>query len=287
MTELMKHGLVLPGENISKYTSASIFQTSDILYGPGLKGNQVLRPGLLHSNVTQDGNFIFWIETHTKRYHDPVPGDVVLGTITQRLPEFFRVDIGTAEQGLLPMLSFQGATKRSKPDIYPGDLVVCEITKSTDSNSEPILTCVDERTGKANGLGVITGGGNIERPGVLSGMVAALTVVQSSGLAKTKKKGDKSVKEDYQKKGQTKKGSDCDGNARWLPLALCRRLLQHNSVILKSIGKHLSFEIAVGMNGLVWLNGGTIDKTMAIFTVIERCEFIPDEDVVNMINSIC
>merc|ERR1712066_676994 len=112
-------------------------------------------------------------------------------------------------------VEFQGATKRSKPDIYPGDLVVCEITKGTDSNSEPMLTCVDERTGKANGLGVITGGGNIERPGVLSGMVAALTVVQSSGLAKTNKnKNDKKKNnkegETYQKKGQTKKGSDCD-----------------------------------------------------------------------------
>ena len=58
-------------------------------------------------------------------------------------------------------------------------------------------------------------------------------------------------------------------------------------MILKSVGKHLSFEIAVGMNGLVWLNGGTIDKTMAIFTVIERCEFIPDEEVVKLIDSIC
>lgn len=255
--------------------------------------------------MTAEGNFIFWIETHTKRYHDPVPGDVVLGTVVTRLSEFFRVDIGTAELGMLNMLAFQGATKRSKPDIYPGDLVVCEILKTTDCNSEPMLTCVDDRTGKANGLGVITGGGNIERPGVLSGMVAALTVVQSSGLAKTNKMKNKTdnrnqsrnqtqktgkteeKEEPYKKKGQTKKGSDCDGNARWLPLALCRRLLQQNSVILKSIGKHLSFEIAVGMNGLVWLNGGTIDKTMAIFTVVERCEFIPDEEVVNLINSIC
>ena len=118
--ELTKHGLVLPGESISKYTSASVFQTTEILYGPGLNGASVTRPGLLHSNVTAEGNFIFWIETHTKRYHDPVPGDVVLGTVVTRLSEFFRVDIGTAELGMLNMLAFQGATKRSKPDIYPG-----------------------------------------------------------------------------------------------------------------------------------------------------------------------
>merc|ERR1711934_768995 len=118
-------------------------------------------------------------------------------------------------------------------------------------------------------------------------MVAALTVVQSSGLAKTNKNKNKKDlqknEEGYTKKCQTKKGSDCDGNARWLPLALCRRLLQQNSVILKSVGKHLSFEIAVGMNGLVWLNGGTIDKTLMIFNVVEKCEFIPDEEVVGLI----
>jgi len=283
--EFMKHRMVLPGDNISAVVKQPQFQKSDILFGPGLDKEKVVRPGILHSNVTSNGCFVFWVETHTKKYHDPMPGDIVLGTITQRLGDYFRVDIGTPELALLAMLAFQGATKRSKPDIYPGDLVVCQVTEMTTADTEPFLTCVDERSGKANGLGVITGGGTTERPGVLSGMVAATTVVQSSGLVKSGNK-NKDAMFAPERKGQTKNTSDCDGNARWLPLALCRRLLRQNSAILKAIGKHLSFEIAIGMNGLVWLNGGTIDKTMMIFNVIEKCEFIPDEEVLQLINAV-
>jgi len=283
---LTKYGLVLPGDKITETIQLLKCDEDMIIYGPGLTKSQcVIRPGLLYSNITTEGQYIFWVETHSKKYHDPVSGDIVLGVVVQRLTEYFRVDIGTSELALLPMLAFQGATKRSKPDIYPGDLVVCEITEQSKSSStEILLTCVNERTGKSDGLGVITGGGSIERPGVLSGMVAATTVVQSSGLArKDNKKHTPSIPE---KQGQTKKGSDCDGFAQWFPLALCRRLLMKNSKILIAVGKNISFEIAIGMNGLVWLNGGTIDKTMMIFNVIEKCEFIPDEEVISLINAV-
>merc|ERR1719225_853663 len=89
---------------------------------------------------------------------------------------------------MLSMLNFQGATKRSKPDIYPGDIVVAKILDTTQDSGEPFLTCVNLRTGKSDGLGVLTGGGSTTRPGILSGMVAATTVVETAGLAKNLEK---------------------------------------------------------------------------------------------------
>lgn len=40
-----------------------------------------------------------------------------MGIVTGRMSEAFRVDIGTASPATLPMLAFEGATKRNKPNV--------------------------------------------------------------------------------------------------------------------------------------------------------------------------
>ena len=44
-------------------------------------------------------------------------GDPVIGIITMRLSEAYRVDIAEALPATLDHLAFQGATKRNKPDL--------------------------------------------------------------------------------------------------------------------------------------------------------------------------
>ena len=231
------------------------------------------------------------METFNKKYLDIEPGDVVVGVIAQRTSEYLRVDIGTAELGMLKLLNFQGATKRSKPDIYPGDLVIAKVLESSSVNSEPFLTCVNARTGKSDGLGVITGGGSIDRPGILSGMVAATQVLGAVGLEAAGNNKPNSSEfnpndPSHHQRGDTKKGSDCDGFAIWMSLSLCRRLLATESTILQSLGKSYSFEIAIGMNGYVWLNGGTIEKTIGILNAIESFEFVADDVIEEHMKSI-
>lgn len=43
-----------------------------------------------------------------------------MGAVTQRLGESYRVDIGSAHYATLDALAFEGATKRSKPNLKVG-----------------------------------------------------------------------------------------------------------------------------------------------------------------------
>ena len=47
----------------------------------------------------------------------PTKGDNVIGIITKTGSENFRVDIGSSMPAILGNLSFEGATKRNKPDL--------------------------------------------------------------------------------------------------------------------------------------------------------------------------
>ena len=47
----------------------------------------------------------------------PSKGDPVIGIVTQKAGDTFRVDIGSSEQASLSYLSFEGATKRNRPDV--------------------------------------------------------------------------------------------------------------------------------------------------------------------------
>lgn len=47
----------------------------------------------------------------------PVKGDSVVGVVTAKAGDMFRVDIGSSELATLSYLSFEGATKRNRPDV--------------------------------------------------------------------------------------------------------------------------------------------------------------------------
>ena len=47
----------------------------------------------------------------------PVRGEFVLGVVTMKAGDTFRVDIGANEIASLSYLSFEGATKRNRPDV--------------------------------------------------------------------------------------------------------------------------------------------------------------------------
>ena len=47
----------------------------------------------------------------------PVRGESVIGIVTNKGGDVFRVDIGGSEMGSLSYLTFEGATKRNRPDV--------------------------------------------------------------------------------------------------------------------------------------------------------------------------
>lgn len=79
-----------------------------------------------------------------------------------------------------------------------------------------------------------------------------LTCVSSSG-----------VKKDWST-GETIYGSLPEGLLIRVSLTMARSLLRPDCAVLNALGKHLVFEVAVGMNGAVWLRstGGALETTL-------------------------
>ncbi|GAA6044769.1 hypothetical protein JCM8097_002881 [Rhodosporidiobolus ruineniae] len=205
--------VLLPGDPLPSSSSSSSSKVLQL--GPGLssvtslKGKQratdqeaegvrATRAGLL-GHVEQGERGKWWIEGSVKRY-TPNPPEPVLGIITARHAEGYRVDIGSSQGASLDALAFEGATKRNKPNLKVGTLIYAHLL-STPPFSEPEISCVDPTTQKASGFGELKGGMLV----------------------------------------------------RGVELGRCRALLSPKNPLLARLGSQFPFEIAVGMNGRVWL----------------------------------
>lgn len=90
----------------------------------------------------------------------PRPGDLVIAQVQRSSQDFFHLTICPhTPQVILPQLAFEGASKKTRPQLKANDLVYAKIL-SANKNMEVELTCVNPSTGKAEpeGLGPITGG---------------------------------------------------------------------------------------------------------------------------------
>ncbi|KAK6727925.1 hypothetical protein RB195_005533 [Necator americanus] len=96
-----------------------------------------------------------WISVHSKRYVVE-KGDRVIGIVTGSMGDFYKLDIGTAENAVISYLSFEGATKRNRPELKIGDVVYAQVVDEF-AHTDIELTCVDALS-RAKGLGALTGG---------------------------------------------------------------------------------------------------------------------------------
>ncbi|KAF6729209.1 Exosome complex component RRP40 [Oryzias melastigma] len=124
--------------------------------GPGLRrtGDRlvVMKSGVLRHKPP----LTFWIESQQKRYV-ATKGETVIGIVTARGGDIFRVDFGGSELASLSYLAFEGATKRNRPNVQVGDLVFAQFLIA-NKDMEPELVCIDG-SGRANGMGVFGPGG--------------------------------------------------------------------------------------------------------------------------------
>ncbi|ELU16219.1 hypothetical protein CAPTEDRAFT_131167 [Capitella teleta] len=212
-------GIGLPGDKIvDKETDGRI------VLGPGLRKETehvlMTKPGKL---CFKDPN-IYWVDSHHKRYI-PVRGENVLGVVTNKSGDTFKVDIGGSEQASLSYLAFEGATKRNRPDVKIGDQVFCKLLVAS-KHTEPEVVCIDS-SGKSNGLGVIRDGG--------------MTITT--------------------------------------PCNHIRKILSPDCVLLKTLGNSLPYEIAIGMNGKIWIKGRTTKETIALTNAIACAEYMNNEQI--------
>uniref|UniRef100_A0A8C3CNP9 Exosome complex component RRP40 n=1 Tax=Cairina moschata TaxID=8855 RepID=A0A8C3CNP9_CAIMO len=132
-----------------------------LLCGPGLRrcaaGLLVTKCGLLRHRQPGGGGGAaaggaYWVDSQQKRYV-PVKGDQVIGIVTARAGDVFRLDVGGSEQASLSYLAFEGATKRNRPNVQVGDLIYGQFLVA-NKDMEPEMVCIDS-SGKASGMGVI------------------------------------------------------------------------------------------------------------------------------------
>jgi len=149
--------IVLPGDHVPA-------RHANLKLGPGLQqvstaanktGMPVIatRAGELHHSANRSK---WWIESNSRRYV-PAAQEAVIGVVTQKIGEGYRVDIGSAHYASLDGLAFEAATKRNKPNLKIGCLVYARVSLA-HKDMEPELECFDAQTRKAEGYGELKGG---------------------------------------------------------------------------------------------------------------------------------
>jgi len=135
---------VLAGDSIA-------FEEGDAT-GPGLtllNGQMICK----NSGRLRRKKNTLWVDHVQKKYVAQI-GDEVIGIVLGKMVDAFKLDIGCGEAAILNVLSFEGATKRSYPDLKIGDLVFCRVL-SSDISYEYEVVCIDGK-GKSNGLGPLS-----------------------------------------------------------------------------------------------------------------------------------
>ncbi|KAJ7600774.1 exosome complex exonuclease RRP40 [Mycena floridula] len=203
--------IVLPGENIPA-------QHVNLKLGPGLiqASDKIVstRAGILNHNPNGSK---WWIESNSRRYV-PAAQESVIGVITHKVGDGFRVDIGSAHSASLDGLAFEGASKRNRPNLRVGNLVYARVSLA-HKDMEPELECFDAQTRKAEGFGELKGG----------------FMTRCS-------------------------------------LRMCRQLLDPNHFLLPLLGGRFPMEVAVGMNGRVWINSKEVKDIISIVRSIELAD---------------
>ncbi|KAL3420431.1 Exosome complex component rrp40 [Phlyctema vagabunda] len=149
---------VLPGDHLDADLLPS-HATLPLKLGPGLRHipPSTITPtvaGQLHTDAKKNA---VWVEYNGGRYV-PTVGDLVIATIQRSAVDVFYASISDfTSSASLPQLSFEGASKKTRPQLSSGSLVYARITLA-NKHMDPELECVSSSTGKAEGLGPLTGG---------------------------------------------------------------------------------------------------------------------------------
>ncbi|XP_062404805.1 exosome complex component RRP40 [Sardina pilchardus] len=172
--------VLLPGDvfTVEPPAPETNLKSEKVVCGPGLRRDgddvRVCKCGVLRHKTPN----VFWIDSQQKRYV-PVKGETVIGVVTAKSGDIFKVDVGGSELASLSYLAFEGATKRNRPNVQVGDLVFGQFIIA-NKDMEPELVCIDS-CGRANGMGVFGDGGFLFR--VSLGLVRRLLAPQSEIVA--------------------------------------------------------------------------------------------------------
>ncbi len=93
-----------------------------------------------------------------KLQYVPTVGDLVIATIQRPAFDVYYASLSDyTPNASLDQLSFEGASRKTKPNLNRGSLVYARVTLA-NKHMDPELECVSSTTGKSEGLGPLTGG---------------------------------------------------------------------------------------------------------------------------------
>ncbi|XP_050225652.1 uncharacterized protein LOC126675111 isoform X2 [Mercurialis annua] len=206
--------VVVPGDVV---LDLSTMTNQTIKLGGGLRQDcdaiVVMKAGKLRFSKPNK----YWVESSQKRYM-PCAEDSVLGIVVDCKADNFIVDIKGPALAFLPVLAFEGGTRRNIPKFEIGTLLYVRVVKA-NPGINPELSCTDA-SGKAAEFGILKDGYMFE---------------SSTGLS--------------------------------------RMLLSSPTCpVLEALGKKLSFEIAAGLNGRVWVNATSPSIVIVVANAIIKSE---------------
>lgn len=217
-----------PGQDLRPFIEETVGKNNEnvikIQVGSGIIQNNDKIIALNHG-IFQKGkldtkfNFSF-----SKKRYVPMQNDLVIGIVTAKLAEFFRVDIGAQTTAVLSVLNgFEASTKKNKPNWNIGTLIFARISLA-HPDLEPELSCFDPS-------------GRI--PLDVFGEIGGTSIPPSTEPSKNQKSSRSSM----------------------LLRTTCNysKSLQNPSkcAVIGILGKYFEFEIAAGANGRLFVEAGS------------------------------
>lgn len=123
---------------------------------------------------------ITFVESSKRRY-TPSIHDCVIGIVSARFSEGYRLDLGASVPGTLDALAFPHVNRKSKPNIPLRGLVYARVQSVVVPGTEPELTCIPPSNHSQSVGGGTAGAGGSGGLGVLEG---GFMVTASSGLCR-------------------------------------------------------------------------------------------------------
>jgi exosome complex component RRP40 len=209
-------------------------------------------PGRLEKRQTT-----YYVQQNLRRYYQPALEDRVVGIVQDRAGsdgaggDLYRVDIGASHLATVSNLSaFEGASKRNRPGLAPGQVLYARVAAlhGNGSNNSSILDPTLECRNGPHDAGV-----------------PRRDWMTNEGCY-----------------GELHGGTVCK-----ISTGLARELLNPDNLVLNELARcKIAFEVAVGVNGMLWIHSVLPEYTVLIQNAIQNSEVLTEEQVRAMVKSV-
>lgn len=161
----MTSSILLPGDAISAPTPSQSGKPNakpkPLTLGPGLRYTPpstitATIPGLPSHDLRKNA---LWLDPNGLGRYVPHAGDLVIGTVHHSSLDTFHVSLAPyTSLATLPQLAFENATRKTRPQLQSGSLVYARVSGASKHVDTELECFYSGSTGKADGLGELTGG---------------------------------------------------------------------------------------------------------------------------------